>query len=187
MHFSLFLQIFPVPFLQFINYFFICFCYFYSFKLFHFPLFLLSSFHIQPFFSPIMFFAQTAVLLHSEEHSGMYLMVPKPVDSLTVLRVKGKGLKQKVLHASCEWYASQRSAVVLLVSKEQRCQTRILRAKNAKCKSNTVCVHREMWLHYLWPRQEVGIIISTLKAVEIPWLLIFRSHFYRPKSLTPLV
>lgn len=35
----------------------------------------------------------------------MYLMVPKPLDSFNQLRVKGKGLKQKVLHASCEWYA----------------------------------------------------------------------------------
>lgn len=34
----------------------------------------------------------------------MYLMVPKPLDSFNLLRVKGKGLKQKVLHASCEWY-----------------------------------------------------------------------------------
>ncbi|XP_053701667.1 ral GTPase-activating protein subunit alpha-1 isoform X2 [Synchiropus splendidus] len=38
-----------------------------------------------------------------EEHGVMHLMLPKPVDSLNVLRVKGKGLKQKVLHASCEW------------------------------------------------------------------------------------
>lgn len=37
----------------------------------------------------------------------MYLMVPKPLDSFNLLRVKGKGLKQKVLHASCEWYALQ--------------------------------------------------------------------------------
>lgn len=41
-----------------------------------------------------------------EEHSNMYLMVPKPLDSFNLLRVKGKGLKQKVLHASCEWYDS---------------------------------------------------------------------------------
>nr|XP_024662043.1 ral GTPase-activating protein subunit alpha-1 isoform X1 [Maylandia zebra] len=39
----------------------------------------------------------------TEEHSAMYLMVPKPLDSFNQLRVKGKGLKQKVLHASCEW------------------------------------------------------------------------------------
>ncbi|KAM9708276.1 ral GTPase-activating protein subunit alpha-1 isoform 6-T8 [Menidia menidia] len=39
----------------------------------------------------------------TEEHSVMYLMVPKPLDSFSLLRVKGKGLKQKVLHASCEW------------------------------------------------------------------------------------
>ncbi|XP_031177075.1 ral GTPase-activating protein subunit alpha-1 isoform X4 [Sander lucioperca] len=37
------------------------------------------------------------------EHSDMYMMVPKPLDSFNLLRVKGKGLKQKVLHASCEW------------------------------------------------------------------------------------
>lgn len=39
-----------------------------------------------------------------EEHSSMYLMVPKPLDSFNLLKVKGKVLKQKVLHASCEWY-----------------------------------------------------------------------------------
>ncbi|XP_026163156.1 ral GTPase-activating protein subunit alpha-1 isoform X7 [Mastacembelus armatus] len=39
----------------------------------------------------------------TEEHSVMCLMVPKPLDSFNLLRVKGKGLKQKVLHASCEW------------------------------------------------------------------------------------
>ncbi|XP_034714231.1 ral GTPase-activating protein subunit alpha-1 isoform X6 [Etheostoma cragini] len=39
----------------------------------------------------------------TEEHNAMYMMVPKPLDSFNLLRVKGKGLKQKVLHASCEW------------------------------------------------------------------------------------
>ncbi|XP_036006700.1 ral GTPase-activating protein subunit alpha-1 isoform X2 [Fundulus heteroclitus] len=43
----------------------------------------------------------------AEEHSVLYLMVPKPVDSLNQLRVKGRGLKQKVLHAGCEWYELQ--------------------------------------------------------------------------------
>lgn len=37
----------------------------------------------------------------------MYLMVPKPLDSFNLLKVKGKVLKQRVLHASCEWYVSQ--------------------------------------------------------------------------------
>nr|XP_054586126.1 ral GTPase-activating protein subunit alpha-1 isoform X10 [Nothobranchius furzeri] len=40
----------------------------------------------------------------TEEHSVLYLMAPKPPDSFNQLRLKGKGLKQKVLHASCEWY-----------------------------------------------------------------------------------
>ncbi|XP_047197538.1 ral GTPase-activating protein subunit alpha-1 isoform X5 [Hippoglossus stenolepis] len=39
----------------------------------------------------------------TEEHSVMCLMVPKPLDSFNLLKVKGKGLTQKVLHASCEW------------------------------------------------------------------------------------
>ncbi|KAM4723902.1 ral GTPase-activating protein subunit alpha-1 isoform 7-T7 [Anableps anableps] len=39
----------------------------------------------------------------TEEHSVLYLMVPKPVDSLNQLREKSRGLKQKVLHAGCEW------------------------------------------------------------------------------------
>lgn len=42
-----------------------------------------------------------------EEHGAMYLMVPKPLDSFNLLKVKGKVLKQKVLHASCEWYVPQ--------------------------------------------------------------------------------
>lgn len=67
-----------------------------------------------PFFLAISsIFPSFAVSLSSpvssspvEEHSVMYLMVPKPLDSFNLLRVKGKGLKQKVLHASCEWYVS---------------------------------------------------------------------------------
>ncbi|XP_056867628.1 ral GTPase-activating protein subunit alpha-1 isoform X8 [Takifugu flavidus] len=39
----------------------------------------------------------------TEENSVLYLMVPKPLDSFNLLKVKGKVLKQKVLHASCEW------------------------------------------------------------------------------------
>lgn len=49
-----------------------------------------------------------------EDSSSLYLMVPKPLDSFNLLRVKGKGLKQKVLHASCEWYA---------VKTETRCRS----------------------------------------------------------------
>ncbi|CAL8293600.1 unnamed protein product [Arctogadus glacialis] len=41
-----------------------------------------------------------------EDSSVSYLMVPKPLDGLSLLRVKGKGLKHKVFHASCEWYGS---------------------------------------------------------------------------------
>ncbi|XP_029900267.1 ral GTPase-activating protein subunit alpha-1 isoform X3 [Myripristis murdjan] len=39
----------------------------------------------------------------TEDSSVMYMIVPKPVDSFNLLRVKGKGLKRKVFHASCEW------------------------------------------------------------------------------------
>ncbi|XP_077396151.1 ral GTPase-activating protein subunit alpha-1 isoform X2 [Festucalex cinctus] len=46
----------------------------------------------------------------TEEHSARCLMVPKPLDSFRV-RVKGKGLKQKVLHASCEWLLPRDSSV----------------------------------------------------------------------------
>lgn len=58
------------------------------------------------FLCPSLFPPLSSPDFHSlEEHSAMYLMVPKPLDSFNQLRVKGKGLKQKVLHASCEWYA----------------------------------------------------------------------------------
>ncbi|XP_077430818.1 ral GTPase-activating protein subunit alpha-1 isoform X6 [Vanacampus margaritifer] len=46
----------------------------------------------------------------AEEHSVLCLMVPKSLDSFR-LRVKGKGLKQKVLHASCEWLLPRDSSV----------------------------------------------------------------------------
>ncbi|XP_057716323.1 ral GTPase-activating protein subunit alpha-1 isoform X7 [Corythoichthys intestinalis] len=46
----------------------------------------------------------------TDEHSVMCLLVPKPLDSFR-LRVKGKGLKQKVLHASCEWLLPRDSSV----------------------------------------------------------------------------
>jgi len=42
----------------------------------------------------------------------MYMMVPKPVDGFNLLRVKGRGLKQKVLHASCEWYVYRENVSV---------------------------------------------------------------------------
>ncbi|XP_054586124.2 ral GTPase-activating protein subunit alpha-1 isoform X8 [Nothobranchius furzeri] len=45
----------------------------------------------------------------TEEHSVLYLMAPKPPDSFNQLRLKGKGLKQKVLHASCEWLLPRES------------------------------------------------------------------------------
>ncbi|XP_077587938.1 ral GTPase-activating protein subunit alpha-1 isoform X2 [Stigmatopora nigra] len=46
----------------------------------------------------------------TDEHSVMCILVPKPLDSFR-LRVKGKGLKQKVLHASCEWLLPRDSSV----------------------------------------------------------------------------
>lgn len=75
-------------------------------------LFMLLAFFSFPFvLFPFLSFPQLSFLSSSsssalEEHSDMYMMVPKPLDSFNLLRVKGKGLKQKVLHASCEWYAS---------------------------------------------------------------------------------
>lgn len=44
----------------------------------------------------------------------MYLMVPKPLDSFNLLKVKGKVLKQRVLHASCDWYVPPADASHLL-------------------------------------------------------------------------
>ena len=52
------------------------------------------------FFPPLSLFFVSS----PEDSSVSYLMVPKPLDGLSLLRVKGKGLKHKVFHASCEWY-----------------------------------------------------------------------------------
>lgn len=67
---------------------------------------------LSPLFVTVPPFLSSAILSFpfldrrpSEEHSFMYMMVPKPLDSFNLLRVKRKGLKQKVLHASCEWYS----------------------------------------------------------------------------------
>lgn len=64
-----------------------------------------------PFLSVFLLFF---FLSSSEEQSVLYLMVPKPVDSLNQLREKGRGLKQKVLHAGCEWYELEIKTVVWL-------------------------------------------------------------------------
>ena len=63
-------------------------------------LFSVFVFSFSPPLSLLLFSASSP-----EDSSVSYLMVPKPRDGLSLLRVKGKGLKHKVFHASCEWYA----------------------------------------------------------------------------------
>lgn len=41
-----------------------------------------------------------------ERNAVIFLLLPKPpVENIGLIKVKGKGLKRKVFHASCEWYA----------------------------------------------------------------------------------
>ncbi|XP_062824346.1 ral GTPase-activating protein subunit alpha-1 isoform X5 [Anolis carolinensis] len=44
----------------------------------------------------------------NERNGVIFLLLPKPpLESMGHFKVKGKGLKRKVFHASCEWYAVQ--------------------------------------------------------------------------------
>ncbi|XP_064368423.1 ral GTPase-activating protein subunit alpha-1 isoform X5 [Dromaius novaehollandiae] len=45
----------------------------------------------------------------TERNAVIFLLLPKPpLESIGHIKVKGKGLKRKVFHASCEWYAVQK-------------------------------------------------------------------------------
>lgn len=45
-------------------------------------------------------------ILNKERNGVIFLLLPKPpLESIGHFKVKGKGLKRKVFHASCEWYA----------------------------------------------------------------------------------
>ncbi|XP_042565713.1 ral GTPase-activating protein subunit alpha-1 isoform X2 [Clupea harengus] len=42
----------------------------------------------------------------AERNAVVFLLLPKPpLENIGLIKVKGKGLKRKVFHASCEWYA----------------------------------------------------------------------------------
>ncbi|XP_067311974.1 ral GTPase-activating protein subunit alpha-1 isoform X3 [Pseudorasbora parva] len=47
----------------------------------------------------------------AERNAVIFLLLPKPpLESIGLIKVKGKGLKRKVFHASCEWLMSRESA-----------------------------------------------------------------------------
>lgn len=62
--------------------------------------FLSTSFFLLPYFSSFS---------TKERNAVIFLLLPKPpLENIDLIKVKGKGLKQKVFHASCEWYAVQK-------------------------------------------------------------------------------
>uniref|UniRef100_A0A8C4TL23 Ral GTPase activating protein catalytic subunit alpha 1 n=1 Tax=Falco tinnunculus TaxID=100819 RepID=A0A8C4TL23_FALTI len=53
----------------------------------------------------------------TERNAVIFLLLPKPpLESIGHIKVKGKGLKRKVFHASCEWYAVQNNNGYFLFS-----------------------------------------------------------------------
>lgn len=49
-----------------------------------------------------------------ERNAVIFLLLPKPpLENIGLVKVKGKGLKRKVFHASCEWYAETENGKVL--------------------------------------------------------------------------
>ncbi len=57
-----------------------------------------SSLSCRPFY--------LSILAPQERNAVIFLLLPKPqLESIGLIKVKGKGLKRKVFHASCEWYA----------------------------------------------------------------------------------
>lgn len=60
-----------------------------------------SSLSCRPFYLPLL-----SILAPQERNAVIFLLLPKPqLESIGLIKVKGKGLKRKVFHASCEWYA----------------------------------------------------------------------------------
>jgi len=54
-----------------------------------------------------------SILAPQERNAVIFLLLTKPpVENIGLIKVKGKGLKRKVFHASCEWYAGTKNGKV---------------------------------------------------------------------------
>ncbi len=61
-----------------------------------------------PFYLPLL-----SILAPQERNAVIFLLLPKPqLENIGLIKVKGKGLKRKVFHASCEWYAGTENGKV---------------------------------------------------------------------------
>ncbi len=66
------------------------------------------SLSCRPFYLPLL-----SILAPQERNAVIFLLLPKPqLESIGLIKVKGKGLKRKVFHASCEWYAGAENGKV---------------------------------------------------------------------------
>ncbi len=64
-----------------------------------------SSLSCRPFY--------LSILAPQERNAVIFLLLPKhQLESIGLIKVKGKGLKRKVFHASCEWYAGAENGKV---------------------------------------------------------------------------
>lgn len=62
----------------------------------------------RPFYLPLL-----SILTPQEKNAVIFLLLPKPqLENIGLIKVKGKGLKRKVFHASCEWYAGTENGKV---------------------------------------------------------------------------
>lgn len=54
-----------------------------------------------------------SIIAPQERNAVIFLLLTKPpVENIGLIKVKGKGLKRKVFHASCEWYAGTENGKV---------------------------------------------------------------------------
>lgn len=72
----------------------------------------LLSFSI-PHPHPLVLLSILSILAPQERNAVIFLLLPKPpLENIGLIKVKGKGLKRKVFHASCEWYAGPENSKV---------------------------------------------------------------------------
>lgn len=105
----------------FILYLFFCFsssCLFIFFLLHPTPMPI--TLHLSWTLSPVLFppcrpfyLSLLSILAPQERNAVIFLLLTKPpVENIGLIKVKGKGLKRKVFHASCEWYAGTKNGKV---------------------------------------------------------------------------